>query len=51
MDKVFDRVRGRVKELLAQVESARKGISYRADLAVRNVAKLVEGFFHGQQRR
>ena len=50
MEKVFDRVRGRVNELAAQIDRTLKNVAYKADLAAKNTAKLVKGIVHGQQR-
>ena len=51
MEKIIERSKGRAKGLAAQIKSTLKGISYKADMAAKNVAKLVKGIVHGQQRR
>jgi hypothetical protein len=50
MQKLIERAAARIKTMADQIESTRKGVTYRADVAAKNVIKIVKGIFNGQSR-
>jgi hypothetical protein len=50
MEKLIDRARGTFKAMADQIAGTLKGITYKADMAAKAVAKIVKGVSKGQQR-
>ena len=50
MEKVFDRAKSRFRGLAHQMEGTLKGVTYKADMAAKNVVKIVKGILNGQHK-
>ena len=48
MEKLIHRARDEFKRMADQIDSALKSITYKADMAAKNVAKIVKGVLKGQ---
>jgi len=44
METLVDRVKGKLESIAGQIESNLKSISDKADLAAKNIAKMVRGY-------
>ena len=50
MEKLIHRARDEFKRIADQIDSAMKGITYKADMAAKTVTKIVKGVLNGQHR-